>query len=332
VGGGTAVKYLPRTAPILVAITFALIVGLALAAGCRAETPGVDAAITSGYPPRIGDCEILPADNPLNIDISAYPVHPNSDVFIANVGLEKNLHPDFGTVSQGAPTGIPYVAVSGDQPKVPMTFEYADESEPGPYPIPDDAPIEGGPDSDGDRHILVVDVDNCTLYEVWHARRTEEGWSGGSGAIFDLTTNKLRPLGWTSSDAAGLPIFPALVKYEEVEQGEINHALRFTVRRSQRGYILPATHFASRSSDPDLMPMGLRLRLRADYDISEFPPQAQVILKALKKYGMIMADNGGDWFVSGAPSPKWDDEQLTTLKRVKGKDLEVVDTGPIITG
>jgi len=326
------VKYLTRAVPLCTFIALTLFAALMLSPGCRAEGGGVNASITSGHPPKIGKCEILPADNPLNTDISKYPVHPNSDAFIASVGGDKGLHPDFGTVWAGAPNGIPYIAVSGDQPKVPITFEYADESDPGPYPIPDNAPIEGGPDSDGDRHVLVIDVDNCKLYEAWHSRKTADGWSGGSGAIFDLSTNKLRPLGWTSSDAAGLPIFPCLVKYEEVAQGAIDHALRFTVRRSQRGYILPATHFASRSSDPNLMPMGLRLRLKADYDISSYPLQAQIILKCLKKYGMIMADNGGDWFVSGSPSPKWDDDQLNTLKRVKGSDFEVVDTGPIITG
>jgi hypothetical protein len=166
---------------------------------------------------------------------------------------------------------------------------------------------------------------------VWRAFKTEDGWRAGSGAVFDLNSNELRPLGWTSADAAGLPILPGLARYDEVvERGEIGHALRFTVRRSQRGYILPATHFASRRDDPNLPPMGLRLRLKADYDVSGFPAEAQVILKALKKYGMIVADNGGDWFISGAPDPRWDDEALSTLKSVKGVHFEVVDTGPIL--
>lgn len=308
-------------------ICIALAAALALAAGCRAESPAVEA----GPPPSIGGCQILPADSWWNVDISEFPVHPKSEVFIESIGPDKHFHPDFGTVWQGAPNGIPYCTVGAEQPKVPVTFEYADESDPGPYPIPEDAPIEGGPQSSGDRHILVLDTDSCTLYELWHAYPADEGWRAGSGAIFDLTSNGLRPLGWTSSDAAGLPVLPGLAKYEEVAQGEIHHALRFTVSRTQRGYILPATHFASRSSDPDLPPMGLRVRLRADYDTSDFPPQARVILDGLKRYGMILADNGGDWYISGAPSPNWDDEQLSALKRVYGRDLEVVYTGPIIT-
>jgi len=310
-----------------------LLVCLALTSlSCKAETKPEIAQPSQTGSPTIAGCQILPPDNPWNTDISAYSVHPNSANFIASVGLDKGLHPDFGTTWQGHPNGIPYIVVGGDQPKVPITFEYADESDPGPYPIPDDAPIEGGAESDGDRHILVLDKDNCTLYEVWHSRKVADGWTGGSGAIFDLTSNELRPMGWTSSDAAGLPILPGLARYEEVEQGAINHALRFTIQKSQRGYILPATHFASPSKDPNLMPMGLRLRLKADYDVSAFPPQAQVILTALKKYGMIMADNGGDWYISGAPNEKWDDEQLSTLRGVNGSDFEVVHTGPIITG
>ncbi len=303
-------------------------VAIALSAGgCRSEGP----RIASGSPPTMNGCQVFPADNPWNTDISQYPLHPNSDAFIESVGIEKNLHPDFGTVWQGAPIGIPYVVVRGDQPKVPIDIvAYADESDAGPFPIPLDAPVEGGPDSDGDRHVIALDVDNCKLYEIYRAFRTGDGWKCDSAAVFDLTSNKLRPMGWTSADAAGLPIFPGLARYEEVAQGEMNHAIRFTVRRTQRGYILPATHFASRRDDPNLPPMGLRVRLKADYDISGFPPQAQVVLQALKKYGMILADNGGDWFISGAPDSRWDMEQLSTIKRVKGKDLEVVDTGPII--
>ncbi len=295
--------------------------------GCRADSP----TISPGGPPTINGCRILPADNPWNTDISQCPVHPNSDAFIESIGLERNLHPDFGTVWQGAPIGIPYVVVHDGQPRVPIdVVAYPDESDAGPFPIPLDAPIEGGPDSDGDRHVIAVDVDNCKLYELFRAFRTDDGWKCDSAAVFDLTSNKLRPTGWTSADAAGLPILPGLVRYEEFLNGEINHAIRFTVRRTQRGYILPATHFASRRDDPNLPPMGLRVRLKADYDISGFPPQARVVLEALKKYGMILADNGGAWFISGAPDSRWDMEQLATIKRVKGKDLEVVDTGPIL--
>ncbi len=297
------------------------------------EAPPPQSDESSRQSPSLGDLQVFPPDNPWNTDISKYPVHPNSANFIKSIGEDRPLHPDFGGPYEGHPNGIPYSLVKGAQPKVPVTLgDYADESDPGPYPIPDDAPIEGGSNSKGDRHTLVIDTDNMILYELGGAVKTQDGWQAGAGAIFDLRSNKLRPLGWTSTDAAGLPIFPGLVRYDEVvEKGEITHALRFTVRRSQRGYILPATHFASRSSDPNLPPMGLRVRLKADYDISGFPKEAQVVLRALKKYGMIMADNGGDWFVTGAPDPRWNDEDINTMKSVKGSDFEVVDTGPVHT-
>ena len=283
-------------------------------------------------------CTILPPDNPWNTDISGYPVHANSDAFIAAIGAADTLHADFGTVWAGAPNGIPYVEVDANTPRREVAFLYADESDPGPYPIPDDPPIEGGPDGDGDRHILMLDRGTCTLYELFNAwppgapeNPHADRWYAGSGAIFDLTSNDLRPDYWTSADAAGLPIFPGLVRYEEaVERGEIRHALRFTVQQSQRGFIHPATHFASNSNDPDLPPMGLRLRLKADYDISGFSPEIQVILQALKTYGMFVADNGSDWFISGAPDPRWNDDHLHALRQLSGSAFEVVDTGPII--
>jgi len=279
-----------------------------------------------------GDVEILPADNPWNQDVSRLPVHPASADYIKSIGADKPLHPDFGTVWQGAPNGIPYVVVGPEQPKVPVPFEYADESDKGPYPIPPDAPIEGGEKSQGDRHVIVIDAKAKKLYELFSAHQTEKGWKAGSGAIFDLASNKLRPAGWTSADAAGLPIFPGLARYDEVvEKKELRHALRFTVKKTQRGCIAPATHWASKSRDRTLPPMGLRVRLKADYDVSKFPPSAQVILNGLKKYGMLLADNGGDWFVSGAPHEKWNDEELNTLKRVKGHDFEAVDTGKLVT-
>lgn len=281
---------------------------------------------------KFGELEIFPADNPWNQDVSGLPVHPNSRDYVESIGPDKPLHPDFGTVWNGAPNGIPFVVVSGEQPKVPVTFEYADESDPGPYPIPPDAPIEGGPNSRGDRHILVVDYHNKRLYETFSTYPAGTGWKAGSGAIFDLTSNTLRPAGWTSADAAGLSVFAGLVRYDEtVEEKEIRHALRFTVKRSQRAYIPPATHFASRSRDAKLPPMGLRMRLKKDYDISAFPATAQTILKALKKHGMLVADNGGDWFISGAPHPRWNDDELRTLKKVKGSDFEAVDTGKLVT-
>ncbi len=276
----------------------------------------------------------FPDDNPWNRDISLDPVDPNSDAIVASIGLAKSLHPDFGTVWQGAPSGIPYVVVDSQQPRVPVRFQYGDESDPGPYPIPPDAPIEGGPKAKGDRHVLVIERDTWKLYETFASYPNDGGksWKASSGSVFDLNSNQLRPAGWTSADAAGLPIFPGLVRYDEVmEQKAIRHALRFTVVRSRRAYVPPATHFASRNIDANLPPMGMRVRLKASVDISKFPPLAQVILTALKHYGMMVADNGGDWFLSGAPDPRWNDEEIGTLKRIKGRDFEVVKMNGLVT-
>ncbi len=271
---------------------------------------------------------LFPTDNPWNTPVDTLPVDPDSAAYLGSMGLDTGLHADFGTVWDGAPNGIPYVCVSGTQAKVPVTFDYADESDPGPYPIPADAPVEGGASSDGDRHVLVLDVDHQMLYELYDAWPQADGsWHAGSGAVFDLGTNALRPAGWTSADAAGLPILPGLVRYDEaVTDGVIDHALRFTVARTQRAYIYPARHYASDSTDPDLPPMGLRVRLKADFDISGFSPDVQVILQALKTYGMMVADNGSDWYVSGAPDPRWSDDDLHELSQVKGSDFEVVDS------
>ncbi|MBE2184950.1 MAG: hypothetical protein IAE89_16085 [Anaerolineae bacterium] len=276
--------------------------------------------------PTVDDCPIFPPDNPWNTDISDFPVDPNSDAYIASISADGDeyLHADFG---EDPDYGIPYVVVDADQPFVPITFtDYGDESDPGPYPIPPDAPVEAG----GDQHVLVVNTGNCTLYELYDAGFNGRGWDAASGAIFDLNSNALRPEGWTSADAAGLPIFPGLVRYDEVVAGEINHALRFTVSQSQRAYLHPATHYASSSDDPNLPPMGLRLRLRADYDISGYTGMARTILEALKTYGMIVADNGTSWFISGATDPRWDDDDLNQLKEVPGSAFEVVDTGESI--
>ncbi len=282
--------------------------------------------------PTPADCPLFPADNPWNTDVSGYPVHPDSDVFIDSIGRGTGLHPDFGTVWQGAPIGIPYVIVPASQPKVPVTFRYGDESDPGPYPLPPDAPIEGGPDGDGDRHVLAWDQEGCVLYELFDAHPQGGGasWRAGSGAIFDLRSNALRPDGWTSADAAGLPILPGLARYDEiVTEGVLDHALRFTVSRSQRAYVHPATHFASSSDDPALPPMGLRVRLKASVDCSGLSSEVQVICAGLKTYGMLVADNGSDWYVSGAPDPRWDDDALRDLGALTGDDFEVVDTGPL---
>jgi len=270
---------------------------------------------------------LFPADNAWNTPVDTLPVDPNSDDYIARIGAATGLHADFGTVWNGAPNGIPYVVVSGTQPTVPVSFDYADESDPGPYPIPPDAPIEGGPSSTGDRHVLVLDADNLLLYELFAAYFNGTSWTAGSGAVFDLRSNALRPDGWTSADAAGLAILPGLVRYDEaVQEGVIDHALRFTVAQTQRSYIYPAAHYASSSTDPDLPPMGLRLRLKASFDISGFPACDRAILQALKTYGMIVADNGSSWYISGAPDPGWDDDALHALGQVKGGAFEVVDT------
>jgi hypothetical protein len=276
----------------------------------------------------------MPADNPWNQDVSREPVDPNSDALVAGIGKGHRLHPDFGTVLDGSPWGIPYVVVAGRQQKAPVEFAYKDESDPGPYPVPPDAPIEGGPKAAGDRHVLVLDRDHWVLYELFSAFPLDGGkrWKAGSGAIFDLATGKSRPAGWTSADAAGLPILPGLVRYDEaVEQKKIAHAIRFTVERSRHAYVAPATHFAAASTDPNRPPMGMRVRLKAAYDISKFPPTAQVILTAMKTYGMILADNGGNWFFDGAPDPHWNDDDIDTLKRVKGSDFEVIRMGELVT-
>ncbi len=274
---------------------------------------------------------VFPADNPWNQDISALSVDPNSSKLIASMGAATALHPDFGTAWEGVPNGIPYVVVSGSQRRVPITFDYVDESDPGPYPVPLDAPIEGGPNGDGDRHVIVIDRDNWKLYELFSAYPTKGGWKAVGGAVFDLKTNAVRPVGWTSADAAGLPVFPGLVRYDEVhELKEITHALRFTAARTRRGYVFPASHFASNDPNPNLPPMGMRVRLKASFDIAKFSPAMQVILRALKKYGMILADNGSNWYLSGAPDPRWNDNDLRTLKSIKGSDFEVVKMGTVV--
>ena len=270
----------------------------------------------------------FPTDNPWNQDISTAAVDPRSSTLIASCGL-RNLHPDFGTTYNGAPNGIPYVVVHSSQPKVPVSFDYADESDRGPYPIPANAPIEGGSASDGDRHVLVVDVDAWKLYELYDAHPLNGGasWRAGSGAIFDLSSNALRPAGWTSADAAGLPIFPGLVRYDEaVEQHAINHALRFTCPRTRRAYISPARHFASSDTSSALPPMGMRVRLKANYDTMAYTPTIRAILRSMMHYGMLVADNGSGWFVSGAPDPRWSDDELATLARVPSSAFEVIKT------
>jgi hypothetical protein len=278
------------------------------------------------------DCRIFPKNNHWNLRVDKLPVLGNSDAMVRGIGADDTLHPDFGSGTyEGRPIGIPFTTVSRKQKRVNVSFEYDDESDRGPYPIPKNAPIEGGAGSDGDRHVIVVDRDRCVLYELFAAYPQNGGasWRAGSGAIFNLRSNKVRPAGWTSGDAAGLAILPGLARYEEVKAGKIDHALRFTVSRSRRAYIYPARHFASSNTDPDLPAMGQRLRLKASFDTSGFPRQARVVLNALKRYGMIVADNGSDWYISGAPSKGWDNDELNSLKSVEGSNFEVVDTSAL---
>ncbi len=272
-------------------------------------------------------CPIFPRENPINQEIAHAPVDPRSAQYLASIGASLHLHADFGA---NPAYGIPYVVVPAHQPEVPITFTaYGAESNPGPYPIPLDAPIEGAGEA-GDRHVLVLQEGTCKLYELYDARRVGRGWEADSGAVFDLRSNALRPEGWTSADAAGLPILPLLARYGEVRAGRIDHALRVTVPRTQAGYIHPATHFASSSTDPDLPPMGLRLRLNARFDLAHYHGQALIILRALKRYGLIVADNGSSWFITGAPDPHWNEADLDQLKQVPGSAFEAVRSGPIL--
>jgi len=291
----------------------------------------VAGAATTSRLPQAPGCPVFPASNAWNKRVDHLPIAAGSARIVASIGVDDRLHADFGSgLWEGGPIGIPITVVRRTQPKVRVAFEYADESDKGPYPIPADVAIEGGRDADGDRHALIVDRDGCRLYELFALRRrTDGGWRAGSGAIFDLRSNKLRRAGWTSADAAGLPILPGLARYEEVARGRIDHALRFTVSRTRRAYVWPARHYASSDTNPALPPMGLRLRLKRGYPIAGFPRQARIVLQALKEYGMIVADNGSDWYVSGAPHPRWSNDQLHALHRVPGSAFEVVDTAAL---
>jgi len=285
-------------------------------------------------PPRIAGCPVFPATSPWNERVDALPVASDSATLIASIGLANGVHADFGSgLWDGSRIGIPYVVVHGrTTPKSRVSFEYADESDRGPYPIPANVPIEGQPrrPNDGDRHALIVDRDTCRLYELYALQRTATGWSAGSGAIFDLRSTRLRPAGWTSADAAGLPILPGLVRWDgDASTGVIRHALRFTAARTRRAYVYPARHYASASNDPSLPPMGLRVRLKASVDISKLPPQARMVAQAMKTFGMILADNGSSWYVSGAPSPHWSNDDLHALGTLHGSDFEVVDTSSL---
>jgi hypothetical protein len=279
----------------------------------------------------LGGCPNLPAGNVWHADVSKLPVHQRSAQYVASIGQGGAVKADFGAgLYEGGPIGIP-ITYTGGAPKVAVRFEYADESDPGPYPVPGDAAVEGGPNADGDRHVLVVDTAACRLYELFSARPKGDGsWDAGSGAVYDLRSDKLRPAGWTSADAAGLPVAPGLVRYEEVAAGRIDHAIRVTVPKSRRAFLWPARHAASTSTDATLPPMGLRLRLKSTVDITGLPQQAKVIAQAMKTHGVMVADNGSAWFISGAPDNRWNNDALRAIGRLHGGDFEAVDTSGLI--
>ena len=283
--------------------------------------------------PMLGGCPVFPSTSVWNQRVDALPVAANSAALIASIGLDAHVHADFGSgLWDGSRIGIPFVVVHGKTtPRSRLHFEYADESDKGPYPIPANVPIEGQPaNTDGDRHAIIVDRDSCKLYELYALQRQGSGWVAGSGAIWNLRSNAMRPSGWTSADAAGLAILPGLARWDgDASTGAIDHALRFTAERTRNTFIYPARHEASSDGDPSLPPMGLRVRLKANVDISRLPPQARIVATAMKRYGMILADNGSSWYVSGAPSPRWSNDQLHALGQLTGADFEVVDTSTL---
>lgn len=297
--------------------------------------PSVCSAMSLGQSASLNGFVPFPADNAWNQDISSAPVDANSDAIINFIGATVPLHPDFGSgLYDGSDIGIPYLVVNSQQAPVPIAFTaYGDESDPGPMPIPTTATIEGDPNpGSGDRHVLVLDSSNCWLYELYSSYpQTDGSWQAASAAVWDLTADEQRPYTWTSADAAGLPIFPGLVRYDEVAAGAINHAIRFTLQNSQAAFIPPASHWAANSTSPLAAPMGMRLRLKASFDISSFSAANQVILTALKKYGMIMADNGSSMFISGAPDDNWNNDDLHNLTSVTASDFEVIQMNPIYT-
>lgn len=312
-------------------------VALAFTYSCSNSNDTIDDSNPTANINDIENIQIFPANHPLNLDISNSPVDANSDLIINNIGANKGLFPDFGSGDyQGSPIGIPYVSVNGNQPKVPITFRsnsyddnYGDESDQGPFPIPLNAPIEGN--GAGDSHVISVDVENRMLYELYNATQVGTGFEASSAAVFNLNTVAFRTDGWTSADAAGLPIFPLLVRYPEIEKGEIDHPIRFTINRSKiyEGYVHPARHLVSGNTSDELLPFGGRLRLKADFDISGFSETNKIILTAMKKYGLILADVGSDMFITGAPHEKWDNDDLKNLLQVTLDNFEVIELGTI---
>jgi hypothetical protein len=318
-----------------VAVVAVAAVGLVACQPLASPTPGGGtgggggAVAAPGPGPSLGGCPMFPANNAWNTKVTSLAVRSDSNTLIANISStgKTKLHPDFGG---GGAYGIPFKIVPATQPKVPINYTaYGDESDPGPFPIPGNAPVEGGSASDGDRHVLVLQQGTCHLFELGRAFWTGRGWNADVGVNWNLKSNVLRPAGWTSADAAGLPILPGLVRYDEVAAGHIDHAVRFTVPATQKGYILPATHWASSSTNAALPPMGLRLRLKASFSLAGYHGQSLVILKALKTYGMIVADNGSSWYITGAVDSRWNDDDLNQLKGVPGTAFEAVNTGAI---
>jgi hypothetical protein len=280
--------------------------------------------------PAARHCPVFPANNPWNERVDKLPVSAHSAQLISSIGLDAPVHADFGSGRwDGGPIGIPFDVVSRKTPLRRVSFQYADESDRVRYPIPSHVHIEGGAHATGDRHAILVDKSSCRLYELYDLRHTSRGWTAGSGAVWNLRSNHLRPAGWTSADAAGLPIFAGLARWDEVAGGAIDHALRFTAQQTRRAYVYPARHYASSSNDPALPPMGLRVRLKASVNIASFPKQARVVLRALQRYGMILADNGSPWYVSGAPNRHWSNDALHSFGRLTGADFEVVDTSSL---
>ncbi|MGZ4672701.1 MAG: hypothetical protein ACXV8K_08580 [Ilumatobacteraceae bacterium] len=317
-----------------------VVVGLGAAAIAYAAPASINTGASASRPakrlnppgPHLGGCPMFPADNAWNQEIALAPLRPRSQEIINKIQSigGQALHPDFG---ENPLYGIPFVVVPATQPLVPIIYgAYGNESDPGPFPIPPNAPIEGG-GGGGDSHVLVLQQGTCQLFELFAAGHNPDGsWSADSGARWDLTTGALRPIGWTSADAAGLPILPGLVRYDEVAAGAINHAIRVTFKQTQAGFVLPATHSASSRTDPTLPAMGMRLRLSASFDVTTLSGQARVIATAMQRYGLIVADNGSNWYFQGAPDPGWNDNDLNQLKSIPGTDFEVVDTGPVQAG
>ena len=302
-------------------LAFAAVVAAVLLTGSSAQALRLPAA---------RHCPVFPASNAWNERVDTLPVASDSAQLIASIGLDSPVHADFGSgMWDGGPIGIPFDVISSRTPRSRVSFQYADESDRVRYPVPRHVHIEGGSHATGDRHAILVDKRACRLYELYDLRHSARGWTAGSGAVWSLRSNHLRPAGWTSADAAGLPIFPGLARWDEVARGVIDHALRFTAPRTRRAYLYPARHYASSSNDPSLPPMGLRVRLKASVNVASFPRQARVVLRALQRYGMILADNGSPWYVSGAPNRQWSNDDLHSLGRLTGADFEVVDTSSL---